>query len=75
MSFYHGTLDKEKAKDAINTSEKLLFYRHGLGYRGAEKHAISKQRAMEIIDTESMLDIDEYENEIILNTYSANDMY
>ena len=75
MSFHNGTLDKSKAEAFINESEKPLFYRHGFGFRGAEKYPINKQKAIDIIKTESLLDINEYEKEIVLNTYSSNDMW
>ena len=77
MSFYNGTLNKEKAKEYINTSSKPCQYTYGLGYRNPtiNHNPISKIEAMEIIDRESFLDIDEYEGYIHLNAYSDNDMW
>lgn len=77
MSFYNGTLDKEKAKDIITNTNKELKYTYGLGYRGPTTHKkpIDKVEAFRIIDTESLLDITEYEDWIHLNAYSANDMW
>ena len=77
MSFYDGTLDRAKAKDYINTSNKPCQYTYGLGYRNPTTNhkPITKIEAMEIIDRESLLDIDEYADYIHLNAYSGNDMW
>lgn len=77
MSFYYGTLDTKKAKEFISETNKPIKYTYGLGYRNPTiNHVpITKERAMEIIDTESLLDIDEHEDYIHLNAYSANDMW
>lgn len=75
MSFYNGTLNREIAKETINKTEKILMYRYGYGWKGAKKSPITKERALKIIDTESLLDIEESETEILLNAYSTNDMW
>jgi hypothetical protein len=77
MSFYNGTLDREKAKQIILASEKPCKYTYGLGYRGptTNNKPISKEEAMKIIDTQSLLDITERENDFHLNAYSDNDMW
>ena len=77
MSFYNGTLNREKAKEVITSTSKELKYTYGLGYRGPTTHKkpIDKNEAIHIIDTESLLDITEYEDWIHLNAYSANDMW
>lgn len=76
MSFFDGTLDREKAKNLINKTEKDILYTYGLGYRNPTTHKqkISKERAIEIVDKESMLDVDENETFIHLNAYSENDL-
>lgn len=74
MSFYNGTLDRAKAKEIVAATEKALKYRFGFAYRGAKAVPIPKERALEIIEKEDFLDIDETETEIVLNTYSSNDM-
>ena len=75
MSFYDGTHDREKAKEFVETTEKPLYYRYGFAYRGAEARPISLDSALFVIKEECYLDIDEYEDKVILNTYSSNDMW
>ena len=36
---------------------------------------ISKEEAYEIVKTQSLLDVDEYEDYVHLNAYSENDMW
>jgi len=77
MSFYDGTLDREKAKKVIETTEKPLRYTYGFSFRNptTNKKLISKERAIEIINDESFLDITENDEFIHLNAYSDNDMW
>lgn len=76
MSFYDGTLDRTRAKEVIEASEKPLMFRFGFAYKGAEKRPITKEKALSIIeDSGNYLDIEESETEILLNTYSSNDMW
>lgn len=76
MSFYDGTLDRARAKEVVEASKKPLMFRFGFAYRGAEKRPITKERALSIIeDSGNYLDIEESETEILLNTYSSNDMW
>ncbi|WP_346961314.1 hypothetical protein [Clostridium sp.] len=75
MSFYNGTLNRDKAKEVVNTTNKQLKYRYGYSYRGAEANLISKENALKVIENESLLDINEGEDVIILNVYSSNDMW
>lgn len=77
MSFYDGTLDRSKAKGFIYGTSKPLKYTFGLGYRNPTTHnkPISKDEAIKIIDTKSLLDIEEHDDYVHLNAYSANDMW
>ena len=76
MSFYNGTLNRPEAADVVRASNKTLYHRYGFAYRGAEKRPISKENALKIIeDTGNYLDVTETDNEILLNTYSGNDMW
>lgn len=77
MSFFNGTLDRIKAKEVINNTEKELKYTYGLGYRNPTTNhkPISKEEAIKIIERESLLDITEHEAYIHLNAYSSNDMW
>lgn len=75
MSFYDGTLDRAKAREVVEASEKPLMFRYGFTFRGAEKRPITKEKALSIIDDSgNYLDITETDNEILLNTFSSNDM-
>lgn len=76
MSFYNGTLNRPEAADVVRASNKTLYHRYGFAYRGAEKRPISKENALKIIEAiGNYLDVTETDNEIILNTYSSNDMW
>lgn len=76
MSFYNGTLNRPEAADVVRASNKTLYHRYGFAYRDAEKRPISKENALKIIeDTGNYLDVTETDNEILLNTYSSNDMW
>lgn len=76
MSFYNGTLNRPEAADVVRASNKTLYHRYGFAYRGAEKRPISKENALKIIEnTGNYLDVTETDNEILLNTYSSNDMW
>lgn len=76
MSFCDGTLDRARAREVVGASEKPLMFRFGFAYKGAEKRPITKEKALSIIeDSGNYLDIEESETEILLNTYSSNDMW
>ena len=77
MSFYDGTLDRDKAKGFIYGTSKPLKYTYGLGFRNpaTNKEPISKDRALKIIGTQSLLDITEYDDFVHLNAFSDNDMW
>lgn len=75
MSFYDGTLDREKAKEVVEITEKKLTYRYGYGWKGAEKRPIDREKALGVIEKECFLDVKETEDEILLNAYSSNDMW
>lgn len=76
MSFYKGTLDRAKAREVVEASEKPLMFRYGFAFMGAEKRPITKEKALSIIDDSgNYLDVTETDNEILLNTYSSNDMW
>lgn len=77
MSFYDGTLDREKVKEEISKTTKDIKYTYGLGYRNPTTNhkPISKEEAIRIVETESLLDVTEYEDYIHLNAYSCNDMW
>ena len=76
MSFYKGTFDRAKAREVVEASEKPLMFRYGFAFRGAEKRPVTREKALSIIDDSgNYLDITETGNEILLNTFSSNDMW
>ena len=77
MSFFNGTLNREKAIEIITNSDKPCVYTFGFKYRNPTTRdvPISKEKAIEIIKKESLLDITEYEDKFDLNAYSGNDMW
>lgn len=44
MSFYDGTLDRIKAREVVEASEKPLMFRYGFAFRGAEKRPITREK-------------------------------
>ena len=42
MSFYNGTLDRTKAKQVVESTDKILKYLLGFDYRGAKAIPIEK---------------------------------
>lgn len=77
MSFYNGTLDKNKLKEFIKTTDKDIRYTYGFEYRSPTTHKvlIDKERAINITENESFLDAYEFEDYLHLNAYSGNDMW
>lgn len=73
MSFYDGTLDRNKARKLVETTTKQLMYRCGYAYKGAEKEPIDREDAMTVLN-DSYLDVIETDTEVILNTYTENDL-
>ena len=77
MSFYHGTLNRKELKEFIENTDKPIKYTYGLGYRNptTNKKPLSKDEALKIVDTQSLLDADELTDYLHLNAYSDNDMW
>ena len=76
MSFYDGTLNREKAKELIEKTQKNITFAHGYEYRGEKRKERTKEKAIKIINNKgNYLDVEEYENEIFLNTFSSNDLF
>ena len=77
MSFYNNTLDRALLKDFITRTSKPIKYTYGLGYRNPTiyKASITKEKALQIVDRESLLDANEYEDYLHLNAFSENDMW
>ena len=77
MSFYDGTMNKDRLRKFIEETEKEIKYTHGLGYRGPTTHnkPIGKEEALRIVKDYGLLDAREMEDYLHLNTYSENDMW
>ena len=77
MSFYDGTLDRNKALELIQDTEKVIKYTYGLGYRNPTtyKKPITKLQAIKTINCNGMIDITEYDDWIHINEFSDNDMW
>ena len=77
MSFYDGTMNKDRLKKFIEKTEKEIKYTHGLEYRKPTVHnkPISKEEALRIVEDYVLLDAREMEDYLHLNTYSENDMW
>jgi hypothetical protein len=77
MSFYDGSLNRNKAKEFVTETNKPLRYTYGLSFRNPTTHnkPITKEEALKIIDDQSLLHITEKEEYVHLNAYSENDMW
>ena len=74
MSFYDGTLDKEKARQLIQNTNKSLLYRYGYAWKGATTQAINKADALNVLN-KSLIDITENDYDILINEFDGNDMF
>ena len=77
MSFYNGSMDREKLKDFILETDKPILYTHGFKWKGPTTYKIpvTKEKALDIVNNKNLLDADEYEDYLDLNSYSDNDMW
>lgn len=77
MSFYNGTLNKKILKEFIENTGKPIRYTFGFKYRNPtiRDAPVSKEKALEIVSRESLLDAKELDNCLDLNAYSGNDMW
>lgn len=70
---FPGCIEDHFTYDLI---KNLIDYVYSFAFRGAEKRPITKEKALSIIDDSgNYLDITETDNEILLNTFSSNDMW
>ena len=77
MSFYNGTLDRKELVKFINSTDKPIVYTYGLGYRrpATYRSPRSKEEAVHIAETASLLDANEERDCLHLNAYSDMDMW
>lgn len=71
------TCNKEEMLAFMQETTKPFKYTHGLIYRGPAtlREPISKEEAINIVKKEMLVDVDEMEDYIHVNTYSSNDMW
>ena len=67
MSFYYGTLNKEILKAFIEKTDKPIRYTYGLKHRNPTtlNVPVSKERALQIVDSQSMLEATELDDCLI----------
>ena len=67
---------RDDCKKLVKETEKKIVWTHGLSFRNPtiNKTPISKKKALELLD-DSLMDFDEHERHIHINTYSSNDMW
>ena len=77
MSFYKGTLNKDRLKEFIEKTDKPIRYTYGLKFKGPTTMnvPVSKEKALQIVDSQSLLDAKELDDCLDLNAYSGNDMW
>lgn len=77
MSFYDGTLDRNKLMQAVRETTKPILFTYGLIFRKPTTYRkpITVSEAMEIIRKEGFLDADEEPDCIHLNAFSETDMW
>ena len=77
MSFHDGTIDKKSLKEFIEKTDKPIRYTYGLKFRGPTvmNVPVSKERALQIVDSQSLRDAKELDDCLDLNAYSGNDMW
>lgn len=47
ISFYDGTLDRTKAMEVVEASEKPLMFRYGFAYRGCREKTYNQRKSIE----------------------------
>lgn len=77
MSFYDGTLNRDEAKRYIRESGKPCRYTSGLEYRNptTNKAPVTYERACELIDRKSWVNVVDRGDYIHINSYEENDMW
>ena len=77
MSFYHGTLNKDRLKAFIKKTDKPIRYTYGFKFRNPTtlNVPVSKEKALDIVDSQSMLNAKELDDVLDLQAFSSNDMW
>lgn len=64
--------------ELLKITDKPIYYRYGLSYRGAKANLVEREEGINAWlhgKHGGFIDMDEYEDKIIINEYSSNDMY
>lgn len=76
MSFYNGTLDRQKLIELINKAEDIR-YTYGYAWKRPTtlRKPITKAMALQIVNSQSLLDADDESGYLHLNAFSESDMW
>lgn len=82
---YHTSLvgksnaGKAEVLELLKTTDKKLYHRYGLSYRGAKAKPITREQAIHMWlhggPNHGFIDMDEEKDSVIIGEYSSNDMY
>lgn len=77
MSFYNNTMNKEKLKEFIRETNKPIRYTYGFKWKNPTTLNVrkTKEQAIKIVDSASMLDATELVDVLDLNAFGGNDMW
>lgn len=77
MSFHNGTLDRDSVKSFIESTTKPIVLTVGFKWKNPRTlmKPISKEKALNIVEKDMWIDVDERSNELEITQYSQNDMW
>ena len=75
MSSYKGTLDREVVEKKLRSTSKKIMLMEGFGWKGATPKLVTLEAALKVLREETVLNVREDKAEILLNSFSENDMY
>ena len=73
MSFYHGTLDRERAVAIIEKSSRKCIYTYSWDYKNSK--TLTKKEAIAIVRKRSLISVYFRKDEIEIHEASENDMW
>ena len=73
----YSPLSEKEATDLIETTDLPIYYRFGYGWKGAEKRETTKKSAKEYLfnSRDGFADLQKFDDYLLVNTYSANDLW
>ncbi|MBQ3422072.1 MAG: hypothetical protein IJH34_10475 [Romboutsia sp.] len=69
---------KKEVLELLKVTTKPIYYRYGFSYRGAEAKPVTRDEAIRAWlhgRNGGFVDMDEYEDKVVINEYSSNDMW